>query len=145
MFDVLMTFFKLFNTVAFLVLLICCGCAVLNNIKLNKLASAKIALPSFKDCVKAFRSSCISSSLFLLINWAFFSSSYVSEEGLVGKSILAEEILSVATGWAVLLAILIVLEIVLKFFKNNKADLKDALIPVTVRSVWCFVLAFIIA
>ena len=144
MFKILLSLFTIFNIIAIIILLLCCISVLLSNLKLSKIATAKIALPTFTDCKSTFKRCCVTSSLFLLLDWIMFSSSYISDKGEVGKEVLAKFTLIFATIWAVMILIVLILEIVIKFIKNNKIHLKDAFAPLIVSSVWYFILTFII-
>ncbi len=145
MFEALLILYFAFNAIALLILAICCICALLGNSRLNKLATAKVALPTFTDCKSTFTKTCFVSSIFLLMDWILFANNYVSKEKITGVEILAQNALLFAFVWAVALALVIILELIIKFSKNKKYQLKDALSPVIVRTVWCFILTFIIA
>lgn len=145
MFEALLILYFAFNAIALLILAICCICALLGNSRLNKLATAKVALPTFTDCKSTFTKTCVVSSIFLLMDWILFANNYVSKEKITGVEILAQNALLFAFVWAVALALVIILELIIKFSKNKKYQLKDALSPVIVRTVWCFILTFIIA
>lgn len=79
------------------------------------------------------------------MDWLLFAGNYVNEEKITGVEILSENALLFSFVWAVVLAIVIILELTIKFSKNKKYQLKDALSPVIFRTVWCFILTFIIA
>lgn len=144
-FETLLILYVVFNVIALLILSICCFCALVGNSRLNKLATAKVALPTFADCKSTFTKTCIVSSIFLLMDWLLFAGNYVNEEKITGVEILSENALLFSFVWAVVLAIVIILELTIKFSKNKKYQLKDALSPVIFRTVWCFILTFIIA
>lgn len=145
MFEALLILYVAFNAIALLILIVCCICALVGNSRLNKLATAKVALPTFTDCKSTFTKSCVVSSIFLLMDWIFFANNYVTKEKITGVEILAENALILAFVWAVALALVIILELVIKFNKNKKYELKDALSLVILRTLWCFILTFIIA
>lgn len=140
-----MILYVAFNVIALLILIVCCICALVGNLRLNKLATAKVALPTFTDCKSTFTKSCVVSSIFLLMDWILFANNYVTKEKITGVEILAENALILAFVWAVALALVIILELVIKFNKNKKYQLKDALSLVILRTLWCFILTFIIA
>lgn len=145
MFKALLILYVAFNVIALLILIVCCICALVGNLRLNKLATAKVALPTFTDCKSTFTKSCVVSSIFLLMDWILFANNYVTKEKITGVEILAENALILAFVWAVALALVIILELVIKFNKNKKYQLKDALSLVILRTLWCFILTFIIA
>lgn len=145
MFEALLILYVAFNAIALLILAICCICALVGNSRLNKLATAKVALPTFTYCKSTFTKTCVVSSIFLLMDWILFANNYVGKEKITGVEILAQNALLSAFVWAVALALIIILELIIKFSKNKKYQLKDALSPVIVRTVWCFILTFIIA
>lgn len=145
MFETLLILYVAFNVIALLILIVCCICALIGNSRLNKLATAKVALPTFTDCKSTFTKSCVVSSIFLLMDWIFFANNYTNKEKITGSEILAKNALILAFVWAVALALVIVLELIIKFSKNQKFQFKDALSPVTIKTIWCFILAFIIA
>ena len=123
----------------------CCVCALIGNSRLSKLTTAKVALPTFLDCKSAFSKCCVVSSLFLLMDWIFFSNGYISKEKITGIEILSEFAVRFAFVWAIALVVLIIMDLIIKFGKNNKYQMKSALSLVIFRTVWCFILAFIIA
>lgn len=144
MFEALLILCVIFNVIALLILIICSICALVGNSRLNKLATAKVALPTFMDCKSTFTKTCIVSSVFLLMNWILFANNYVSKEKIPGVEILSNFALQISFVWAIVLALIIVLELIIKFNKNKKYQLKDAIGPVIIRTIWCFILTFII-
>lgn len=145
MFEALLILYVVFNAIALLILVICCICTLVGNSRLNKLATAKVALPTFADCKSTFTKTCVVSSVFLLMDWILFANNYISKEKITGVEILAQNALTFAFVWAAALALIIILELIIKFSKNKKYQLRDAMSPVIVRTVWSFILTFIIA
>ena len=145
MFEALSILYVIFNVIALLILTVCCICTLIGNSRLSKLATAKVALPTFVDCKSIFTKTCVVSSIFLLMDWILFANNYVSEDKVAGVKILSQLALSFAYVWAIALALVIILELGLKFNKNKTILLKEAISPVIMRTVWCFILAFIIA
>ena len=144
MFKLLLILYTIFNIAALVIMLICIISTLVSNINLHKLSTAKIGLPTFTDCKTSFIRCCLTSSLLMLMNWIFFSSAFASESGVSGKEILAKFALIFATVWAVTILVVLITEIVLKFLKNSKVQIKDAFVPLIIRTMWCFILTFII-
>ena len=145
MFKMLVYLYILFNIAALFFLATGCFSVVISMINARKLASAKTGLPTFLSCKPAFKRCCVTSSIFLIMDWILFSSTYVSENGETGKEILANLALTFAVIWAGVTAIGLVVDIASKFSKNSSVQIKDAYVPVVVRTVWCFLLTFFIA
>lgn len=139
-----MILYVIFNVIALVILAVCCICAWVANSRLNSLASAKVALPTFDDCKPSFTRTCVVSSIFLLMDWILFANNYVGKEGVTGIETLSNISLLFSFIWAVALALLVIMELVMKFSKNKNHQLTDALSTVIVRTVWCFILTFII-
>lgn len=144
MFKALLYMNILFNIVAFFILVTGCLSVVFNIINTHKLASAKSGLPTFLSCKSAFTRCCVTSSIFLIMDWILFSSTYVSETGEAGKVILANTTLTFATIWAVSSVVVLLVDVISKFSKNSTVQIKDAFIPVVIRTIWCFLLTFFI-
>ncbi len=144
MFKLLLALFTIFNISAIIILLLSYVSTLLNNINISRLASAKICLPEFFSCRPSFIKCCVVSSLFIFLDWLVFSGSYVSESGMAGNIILAKFTATFAGIWAGLFVLAIIFEIGMKFIKDQKYDLRDVFLPLTVRTVWYILLTFII-
>lgn len=145
MFEALLILYIAYNVIALLILSVCSVCALIGNSRLNKLATAKVALPTFLDCKATFTKTCVVSSIFLLMDWMLFANGYVGKEKITGIEMLSKFSLLFAFVWAIALAIILILELVIRFSKNKNYQLTDAISPVILRTVWCFILTFIIA
>lgn len=145
MFEALLILYIVFNVISLLIVAICCASAIVGNSRLNKLATAKIALPTFTECRTTFIQTIVTSAAFLLLDWLLFANDYVSKKELPGVDIIAKNALSFAVVWAVALALVIILEMVIVFSKNKKYQVKDVVIPVILTTVGCFILTFIVA
>lgn len=145
MFEALLILYIVFNIIALFILLICCICTLIANARINKLVTAKVALPTFTECKSTFIKCCVTSSLFLILDWIMFSSSYISKDKISGSIILSEISLKIAFVWAISLALVSLIEVFTKFIKNREYQMKDAINSIIVRTIWCFILTFIIA
>lgn len=143
MFKLLMSLFIIFNIVAMVIVLLTIVCAYIGNIRKSMFAKAEVVLPTFYHCKKTYIQCCISSSLFALTAWLLYSPQAVTETGNMIES-LAKCIFAFGVIWSVILIIAIISEIVFEFIKNKSLTLKPSLLPIFIKSLWCFILAFII-
>lgn len=142
MFKLLVSLFIVFNIIAIIIILLTIICAFIANIRKTKYVKSEILLPGFLDCKKTFIQCCISSSIFSIVAWVLYAPQAITETWN-GIEFLAKCLFSFGIIWAVILIISIISEIVLGFFKNKCMSLKDSFFPLFLRSIWCFILAFV--
>lgn len=138
MFTTLMVLSGIFNVVALSILVICSVCCFKANKRLSALMTEKVALPRYIDCKPTFTKCCVVSSVFLIMDWLLFSS------GVNGAAQLASFAYTFAHVWAIALVVLVITEIIINFSKVKEYRMKDALSFVMIRTIWWFILTFII-
>ena len=143
MFKLLLSLFIIFNVVAIIIVLLTIVCAYIGNIRKSKFVKAEVVLPTFYDCKKTYIQCCISSSLFALTAWFLYSPQAITETGNMIES-LAKFMFAFGVIWSVILIMAIISELVFEFMKNKSITLKPSLLPIFIKSLWCFILAFII-
>jgi hypothetical protein len=134
-----MSFFVL-NIIALLIIAICILSTIYERIAKYKFNAAKVILPTFDNCKRTFYMTCISSSTFALLAWVVNLSYPLGEN----YNEFVKSMVIFADIWFIVFVISLILNIVIKFFKNGSYDLKSALCPLIVRTVWLYILIIII-
>lgn len=144
MFDVLLFLYKLFSLASAAIMILCCAGVIFESFRKGKLSSSKLKIPSFTDLRPAYRKCCLSSTVFILMDWILFSGSYVPGNPAEGAGVLAKCTLGFVLIWSLVFLAVVLTEIAARFSENDKSNIRDAFGPVLFRAVICAALTYII-
>ena len=145
-FNTLIIMYAVANCLALLITILALGLAIISKKKIATLAFAEIVFPTFAEQAVYIKRCYRAGTIFILMDWLLFSSS-VTEMVNEPAETFAYWLTTFAIIWAVVFFISIVVEVVLKFYKeqpNKKITVSEGVGLSFRYSILYFLLVFLV-
>ncbi len=148
MFNALRLLFKISNVLAIILLIFSCGLTIAAQKRKSSISTADIVYPVFVEQHSMIKYYYWIGTLFIVLAWLLCSASVLeTDANLVPSAILSKDLLTFGIVWAVAFFISIIVEIILKFFKNPSTiySVMGGIKSSIRYSILYFILSFLIA